>query len=260
MTDETFIGNVNPFRYRGYYYDTDSGLYYLQSRYYDPEVGRFINADDIDYIEPETLMGCNLYAYCGNNPVMYVDPSGCFWDYVLDAIFLIWGLVDLINGGYKKWENWLSFGIDLVFAVLPFVPAGAGQVIKVGNRIDDAYDVAKAINRMGDFRNIEKVTMIGRNMNRVKNTASLLGKADNLYDVWKGYKKAKGIRGIFYNGISMFHDGAWMFQKLRHGYTVIDIGLTTGHKFLGAWYGIERFVTGLWETRNIWKLVVNYYF
>ena len=76
ITDESFIGNVNPIRYRGYYYDEETGLYYLQSRYYDPEVGRFINADDIDYIEPETLMGCNLYAYCGNNPVMCMDPNG----------------------------------------------------------------------------------------------------------------------------------------------------------------------------------------
>ena len=91
MTDESFIGKVNPIRYRGYYYDEETGLYYLQSRYYDPEVGRFINADDIDYIEPETLMGCNLYAYCGNNPVMYVDPSG-------HAFFLVALLITALGG------------------------------------------------------------------------------------------------------------------------------------------------------------------
>ena len=51
-------------------------LYYLQSRYYDPETGRFINADDVSYLDPETIHGLNLYAYCLNNPVMYVDPSG----------------------------------------------------------------------------------------------------------------------------------------------------------------------------------------
>ena len=79
-TVETFIGNVNPIRYRGYYYDEESGLYYLQSRYYDPEVGRFINADEIDYIEPDTLMGCNLYAYCGNNPVSRIDAYGTSWN------------------------------------------------------------------------------------------------------------------------------------------------------------------------------------
>ena len=65
------IGTLNPFRYRGYYFDEDMKLYYLQSRYYDPETGRFINADDVSYLDPETIHGLNLYAYCLNNPVMY---------------------------------------------------------------------------------------------------------------------------------------------------------------------------------------------
>ena len=64
------IGVLNPFRYRGYYYDTETGLYYLQTRYYDPEACRFISQDNIDYADPETINGLNLYAYCGNNPVM----------------------------------------------------------------------------------------------------------------------------------------------------------------------------------------------
>ena len=66
----------NPFRYRGYYYDVETGLYYLPARYYDPTTGRFISADDIEYADPETINGLNLYAYCANNPVMNVDPSG----------------------------------------------------------------------------------------------------------------------------------------------------------------------------------------
>ena len=74
----SLVGLMNPFRYRGYYYDSDLGLYYLQSRYYDPQTGRFINADDVSYLDPETIHGLNLYAYCLNNPVMYVDPVGHF--------------------------------------------------------------------------------------------------------------------------------------------------------------------------------------
>ena len=66
---------VNPFRYRGYYYDTDTGLYYLQSRYYNPQWGRFLNADG--YVSTGTgLLGYNMYAYCDNNPVMGYDPTG----------------------------------------------------------------------------------------------------------------------------------------------------------------------------------------
>ena len=67
----------NPFRYRGYYYDTDLEMYYLQSRYYDPNTCRFINADG--YVSTgQGLTGYNMFAYCGNNPVNEVDPSGYF--------------------------------------------------------------------------------------------------------------------------------------------------------------------------------------
>ena len=69
------IATINPFRYRGYYYDTESGLYYLMSRYYDPAIGQFISMDTPDYLAPDTIGGVDLYAYCLNNPVMHVDPK-----------------------------------------------------------------------------------------------------------------------------------------------------------------------------------------
>jgi len=70
------MSNLNPFYYRGYYYDIETKFYYLQTRYYDPALGRFINPDVLDYLEPETINGVNLYAYCLNNPIMNVDPTG----------------------------------------------------------------------------------------------------------------------------------------------------------------------------------------
>jgi len=69
------IANYNPFRYRGYRYDTDTGFYYLKSRYYDPELGRFINADGFASTG-QGLYGCNMFAYCLNNPVRYTDSEG----------------------------------------------------------------------------------------------------------------------------------------------------------------------------------------
>ena len=77
--NEGGIAEKNPIRYRGYYYDEEMSLYYLKSRYYDPVTGRFMTIDGIDYIDPETINGLNLYAYCGNNPVMRVDPNGTSW-------------------------------------------------------------------------------------------------------------------------------------------------------------------------------------
>ena len=76
--DTNGYGSRNPFRYRGYYWDSDLAMYYLITRYYDPAVGRFISADNLNYLEPGVINGLNLYAYCGNNPIKYVDPSGCF--------------------------------------------------------------------------------------------------------------------------------------------------------------------------------------
>ena len=72
------ILKINPFRYRGYYCDTESGIYYLNSRYYDPVIGRFISPDSLSYLEPETCNGLNLYAYCLNDPVNCIDISGAY--------------------------------------------------------------------------------------------------------------------------------------------------------------------------------------
>ena len=69
------IANINPFRYRGYYYDTETGFYYLQSRYYDPVVGRFLNADAL-VSTGQGILGNNMFAYCNNNPVTMVDNIG----------------------------------------------------------------------------------------------------------------------------------------------------------------------------------------
>ena len=81
------VGNLNPFRYKGYYYDNETKLYFVSSRYYCPELCRWISPDSIEYLDPESINGLNLYAYCGNDPVNRFDPTGHI------AISLIVGLV-----------------------------------------------------------------------------------------------------------------------------------------------------------------------
>ena len=173
-TDAGFIGNINPFRYRGCYYDEETNLYYLQSRYYDPEIRRFINADDITYITPEDLNGCNLYAYCGNNPVNRWDPTGHFWDTIFDIFFIVWDIYNLCtNNGWKDWKNWVTLGVDIVFASIPFVTGGGGQVVKLAN-----------IEYISDF---SKVTVVGETMTRVKTISQFVNATDNLYDGFQAY-------------------------------------------------------------------------
>ena len=95
-SDSNDIACINKIRYRGYYFDSETNLYYLVSRYYDPTICRFINADEIDYIDPSAIGGLNLYAYCYNNPANYVDPSGHF---ALSSFLIGLGIAALIGAG-----------------------------------------------------------------------------------------------------------------------------------------------------------------
>lgn len=96
------LGKINPFRYRSYYFDTETKLYFLQTRYYDPEIGRFINIDSIEYADPETINGLNLYAYCGNNPVMFTDPNGNthWWEWLIAGSIVVASVaLAVVTGG-----------------------------------------------------------------------------------------------------------------------------------------------------------------
>lgn len=125
--DET-LGNLNPFRYRGYYYDTETGLYYLQTRYYDPITGRFISQDGVEYADPESINGLNLYAYCGNNPVMYVDPTGTIALTALLIGLIIGAIVGAAVGGavaYKVASDSGATGWELVGWIMLGAVGGA---------------------------------------------------------------------------------------------------------------------------------------
>ena len=84
-TDATFIGHINPLRYRGYYYDRETRLYYLQSRYYDFANCRFINADTFATTDANGFLSANMFAYCENNPVGNSDPNGEFLNTFIGA-------------------------------------------------------------------------------------------------------------------------------------------------------------------------------
>ena len=103
-----FVAYKNPIRYRSYYYDFETNLYYLNSRYYDPEIGRFINADDIKALDATkiTINGLNLYVYCLNNPVNSIDD----------------------DGNMPKWLAWLISGVSIIAGVI-LTATGVGGVL-----------------------------------------------------------------------------------------------------------------------------------
>ena len=236
----TTAAQYNPFTYRSYYYDDDLGLYYLNSRYYDSNTGRFINAD----VQMNSrLLGYNLYAYCENNPVVFIDRSGYVIDTILDIFFIGWDIYDLIkNDGYKKWENWATLGSDVLFAFVPFL-SGGGQVVKLANVADN----------ISDFK---KVTVIGETMQRVQNVSQFVNATDNLYDGFKYYEKLSKIRKggkVLAEIGGKMSNIAWLYGKVRKGYTVIDIGIDIGRATRSSSYIVERTFLIVWQNRNLWK-------
>ena len=111
-TDATFIGHINPLRYRGYYYDRETRLYYLQSRYYDFANCRFINADT--YLSTgQGMLGHNMFTYCGNNPVNYCDSSGRFFFTLLGAVIgAAVGYIDAYIAGEDPIKGAIAGGVS----------------------------------------------------------------------------------------------------------------------------------------------------
>ena len=109
------LAEINPIRYRGYFYDFETGFYYLNSRYYDPQVKRFINADDAGLLGGNNeFTSFNLYSYCGNNPVLREDESGYVWHVVAGALIgaaFEFGSQMISNGGNLSKINWAKVGI-----------------------------------------------------------------------------------------------------------------------------------------------------
>jgi len=94
----SYLARYNPLRYRGYVYDVETGLYYLQSRYYNPEMGRFINADGVVSGVGGQVLGYNMFAYCFNNPVNMDDSSGNWpsWNTIWKAAAIVATVVAVV--------------------------------------------------------------------------------------------------------------------------------------------------------------------
>ena len=149
LTGPNDIANLNPFRYRGYYLDSETGLYYLHNRYYDPQTCRFLNADTTDILEAKgDLYDKNLFAYCDNNPVARVDYGGEFWDTVLDVISLTISVSEVINNPTSG-TAWAGLAADIVCTAVPGL-TGGGIAVKAVTKADNVVDAAKAVYKAAD--------------------------------------------------------------------------------------------------------------
>ena len=142
---------MNPLRYRGYVYDHETGLYYLESRYYNPKIGRFLNAD-IFASTGQGFVGNNMFAYCGNNPVVRVEVEGCLYDTIFDAFSVAVSLWEVICNP-SSGEAWLALGLDAACLVLPFV-TGGGTAARIFSKADEVVDTAKMVSKVDDIGEI----------------------------------------------------------------------------------------------------------
>lgn len=132
-------------------------MYYLQSRYYDSSVGRFLTADKLSTLNasPFSLTDKNLFAYCDSNPVMRKDDGGMFWDTVFDVVSLAFSVAEVVVNPADPWA-WAGMIGDVV-DLIPFV-SGVGEVTKAlgaakkaGELLDDVHDAKKAIENMAEL-------------------------------------------------------------------------------------------------------------
>ena len=210
LSSLTAIAQVNPFRYRGYYYDNESGLYYLNSRYYNAEWGRFINADS--YITTgQGVTGYNMFTYCGNSPINNVDPGGtCYYN---------------ANGVWCH-DNWEYLG---------------GYVRQPDPNIVAAQSAKKrdfAINTFGDLVETGTVSYIDDLLNQILKNPSL-GLNSGLDDIYKalGFVSDNfGLLSILFDGIGII----WDYETYKNDpdsfstSVNITIGFTAASVFVGG--------------------------
>ena len=257
------MARINPIRYRGYYWDSETNWYYLNSRYYSPEWRRFISPDDTNYLDPETPNGLNLYCYCGNDPVNYADPSGheplsnigkwiigglafagavaltALTGGALLPLFigmassivlggLIEGTMSGVNGG-SFWQGFWDGAAD---------GAMWGGIFAFGGA---------ALRTIKMFKN---GVAIGENMTRVKKLAKIGHQIT--YKPMPGYKLISLIWGEeVARNLSMQHNRRFIERMVKMGVTIVDFGIDASRPDRSFYYLMETLFTTGYEFLKI---------
>ena len=147
LTATGTMAEANPFRYRGYYYDTETELYYLQSRYYDAEVGRFLNADGYVFTG-KNLIGFNMYTCCLNNPISRIDNGG--EDSASLLLFYQWEMLNRSKYILSKSGNIVKYVYDEKY----FIPKSNGtKIASVDARLTER------LQDMGEYYDMENIVI-----------------------------------------------------------------------------------------------------
>ncbi len=248
----------NPFMYKGYIYDVETQLYWVSSRYYSPELCRWISPDSIEYLDPESINGLSLYAYCGNDPVNNYDPTGHFtlpnWaKWVIGGVAFVGAVALTIISGGSLAPVFIGMGVSIASSALieGAISAYNGEGFWSGFA-DGAADgamwggiFALASSTLSFVKNLGLIksrgVVIGKGMDRVGFVADQA--ALSKYSPMKGYNLIRGSgkstwRVNLADKLSVAHNKAWINRVMRLKKPIYDIGLG-GIREAGAWYGME---------------------
>ncbi|MBR2919501.1 MAG: RHS repeat-associated core domain-containing protein, partial [Clostridia bacterium] len=247
VSGDTSLAYRCKIRYRGYYFDAETGFYWVQTRYYNPEWCRWISPDSLSYLDPETAHGLNLYAYCGNDPVNLYDPTGHSWEsfwqdvgnwfeehweeVLVGTLFILGGAIVTACTAGAGTSAWAAFGAALASSIGQ-VGLGIGTAVVV-NGIQNVANGNQFFDNVGDT--IASSYML---------SGILSGGSQILSG---GFRLLRAKAG--YKGIDSKYFGFMSPDKLYYdnpGMTVIRMGTRKGAKFALDFgkYGIHA---------HIWK-------
>ena len=247
LTSEGSLATANPIRYRGYYFDTETSLYYLQSRYYDPAIGRFINADNYATTY-KTSTGVNMFAYCLNNPANCKDDGGEL------ANWLIGGVVGAVAGivgqvlsdaatslltGKVTVSNWQTYAGAAVGG------AAGGIVLATTGNVNAANAVTGAVTT-GVGQSLEKLTIKGYKKTWAEIGANAVADGAVSYTLGKipGFKGTTAGRNswsaVYKSGLTKLRNGTVARMSGKVVSKGLGSSIISGFA-LDAYYGLKQY-------------------
>ena len=236
----TTIGDINPFRYRGYYYDSETGLYYLGSRYYSPEIGRFISPDSVSYLGANGgFVSYNLFAYCENDPGNRIDCAGSFSFLLAVTIVggLVGGAVQVVSNvaAGNKWNE------DLLGAIVGGATYSFITVLSKGNTAAAAYGAAfaeSAVNEIVDYAsNKEKLNCanLANSFKKVANDTFVYGCLN--YSLGRQVERLIPVNHNWFQPSKIISCFLGKYAIKMTGQTVVQgVATPMGKKFVNSFY------------------------
>ena len=231
----------NPIRYRGYYYDLETGLYYLNSRYYDPETGRFLNQDLISYLDPETVNGLNLYSYCGNDPVLYLNDGVSSWSGGIASLSCLVRGGEIGSQGIRSVPEWLKIGVgaisDIILGLRYLRAKGIHKKFVYSSQKFYIFPELGANWHKYKIANYGYGTIVGATLKQII--------AGNARASWRAVTKFLGKSALMTGFINFgfnFYENNWQIDGAMLLDTAIDTAIGVGAYCLAA--GITSLVVG----------------